>query len=217
MSNPKQPAPLSKETVETKSTFVIDDVAGETLYFDDEEPKQEEKLPVTLFSLYLRKTQFVLLSKRPNMAQRGFWEREEWERYIVPPIPCFIEMLPSKRCFERQTSLLLLEEVYEGSTDHRAVHPSIVPVYGLTFDEAQQPSLIMKKIDGQTLSSYIERCNRSSNESNNLKARLDLLLKSLPFLCSVARVLYIETSNQKILWLVLLTGDCHGLGNRKNS
>ena len=35
-------------------------------------------------------------------------------------------------------------------------HPAIVPVYGLDFDDEHQPFLIMKKIEGKTLTGYIE-------------------------------------------------------------
>ena len=57
-------------------------------------------------------------------------------------------------------------------------HPAIVPIYGLDFDDEQQPFLIMKKIEGRTLSEYIEACsqNESNEERFGIKARIERLI-----------------------------------------
>lgn len=57
-------------------------------------------------------------------------------------------------------------------------HPAIVPVYGLDFNEENQPFLIMKKIEGKTLTEYIEACRKhdEDNELFGIKARIERLI-----------------------------------------
>ena len=56
-------------------------------------------------------------------------------------------------------------------------HPSIVPVYGLHFDENHQPCLVMKKIEGKTLEEYIAYCkDNSDHEDFGIKDRIDIML-----------------------------------------
>jgi eukaryotic-like serine/threonine-protein kinase len=56
-------------------------------------------------------------------------------------------------------------------------HPSIIPVYGVDFDEHGQPFLIMKKIEGKTLGEYIESAGKHSDkEKFGFKARIDRLI-----------------------------------------
>ena len=57
-------------------------------------------------------------------------------------------------------------------------HPAIVPVYGLDFDDEHQPFLIMKKLEGKTLTEYIEICqNKPDNDEYfGTKARIERLI-----------------------------------------
>ena len=57
-------------------------------------------------------------------------------------------------------------------------HPAIVPVYGLDFDDEHQPFLIMKKIEGKTLTEYIAACKSKpeDDESFGVKARIERLI-----------------------------------------
>ncbi len=60
-------------------------------------------------------------------------------------------------------------------------HPSIVPVYSIEFTEAQQPLMIMKRIQGVTLEDYIEECKECTETPiptlYRLEQRLEILIK----------------------------------------
>ena len=57
-------------------------------------------------------------------------------------------------------------------------HPAIVPVYGLDFDDEHQPFLIMKKIEGRTLTEYIKACKNKPEDDEyfGVKARIERLI-----------------------------------------
>ena len=57
-------------------------------------------------------------------------------------------------------------------------HPAIVPVYGLDFTDEQQPFLIMKKIEGKTLTEYIKTCKNRPDDDEyfGTKAKIERLI-----------------------------------------
>ena len=62
-------------------------------------------------------------------------------------------------------------------------HPSIVPVYSIEFVDEKQPTLIMKKIKGVTLTEYIQECHDVQgtddfiDSKHGLFARLDIIIR----------------------------------------
>ena len=66
----------------------------------------------------------------------------------------------------------------EAQITAQLAHPAIVPIYGLDFNEENQPFLIMKKIEGNTLTEYIEACKQHDEDDElfGIKARIERLI-----------------------------------------
>lgn len=71
----------------------------------------------------------------------------------------------------------------EAQITAQLAHPSIVPVYSIEFNERHQPLLIMKRIQGVTLESYLDECRAYKNEKLPLLYRLEQRLEILVKIC----------------------------------
>jgi eukaryotic-like serine/threonine-protein kinase len=71
----------------------------------------------------------------------------------------------------------------EAQITAQLTHPSIVPIHDIGFDQSDQPTLVMKKIEGQTLGDFILECSEAINTPQFQQhrhgefARTDLALK----------------------------------------
>ena len=72
----------------------------------------------------------------------------------------------------------------EAQITAQLAHPSIVPVYSIEFNDAKQPLLIMKRIQGVTLADYIQECQSYQGDVPllyRLEQRLEILIKIWPY------------------------------------
>ena len=82
-----------------------------------------------------------------------------------------------------KTSSLWKRFYREAQITAQLAHPSLVPVYSIEFNEQHQPLLIMKRIQGVTLETYLAGCRQYKKVKPPLMYRLEQRLEILIKIC----------------------------------
>ena len=80
----------------------------------------------------------------------------------------------------------------EAQITAQLTHPSIAPVYSIEFNDRHQPLLIMKRIQGITLETYIEECKTFHDQRLPLLYRLEQRLEILIKICDAMHYSHVK-------------------------
>ena len=172
-----------QESKETIPLFDHPKIDRKTLSFDDlDTAKEERKITLSFFDDLIDEEKEE--SKKSLPAQNKHILKEilgegGMGRVYVAEEPLLKREVAIKTMLRKTTpkSAYWKRFMREAQITAQLSHPSIVSVYGLHFDEDSQPCLVMKKIEGKTLESYIVACQKNPDEERfGIKTRVDRML-----------------------------------------